>query len=54
MKQKHYLKPNVKAEPLIWQWYAWSYLIPPLQSGCNIAERNLKIMKSYVQFPRIH
>ena len=24
-----YLKPNAIAEPLINQWYAWSYLIPP-------------------------
>ena len=24
-----YLKPQVVAEPLIDQWYAWSYLIPP-------------------------
>lgn len=49
-----YLKSNIKAEPLMWKWYAWSYLIPPLTSGCNIIERHLKIMKSYVQFPKIH
>ncbi|MEO0768444.1 MAG: hypothetical protein AAFY72_03270, partial [Cyanobacteria bacterium J06649_4] len=24
-----YLRPDVIAEPLINQWYAWSYLIPP-------------------------
>jgi len=51
---KKYLKPNVKAEPLMWKWFAWSYLIPPLQSGCNIVERYLKIMRSYVSFPKIH
>ena len=50
----HYLKPNIKAETLMWNWYAWTYLIPPLTSGCNIVERNLKIMQSYVQFPKIH
>jgi hypothetical protein len=50
----HYLKANIKAEPLMWKWYAWSYLIPPLPSGCNIIERHLKIMQSYVQYPKIH
>jgi L-ascorbate metabolism protein UlaG (beta-lactamase superfamily) len=49
-----YLKPNIKAEPLIWNWYAWSYLIPPITAGCNIVERHLKIMNSYVQNPQIH
>jgi hypothetical protein len=50
----HYLKPTIKAEPLIWQWYAWSYLIPPIAAGCNIVERHLKIMQSYIQNPEIH
>lgn len=50
----HYLKPTIKAEPLIWQWYTWSYLIPPLTAACNIVERHLKIMQSYVQNPQIH
>ena len=50
----HYLKPTIKAEPLIWQWYAWPHLIPPINAGCNIVERHLKIMQSYVQNPQIH
>ena len=50
----YYLKPTVKAEPLIWQWYAWPYLIPPLTAACNIVERHLKIMQSYIQNPQIH
>ncbi|MEI6187804.1 MAG: MBL fold metallo-hydrolase [Alphaproteobacteria bacterium] len=51
---QYYLKPNIKAEPLIWQWYAWPHLISPLPAGCNIVERHLKIMQSYVQNPQIH
>jgi len=51
---QQYLKPTIKAEPLIWQWYAWPYLISPLTAGCNIVERHLKIMQSYVQNPQIH
>lgn len=51
---QYYLKPTIKIEPLIWQWYAWPYLIPPLPAACNIAERHLKIMQSYIQNPQIH
>lgn len=51
---EYYLKPNIKAEPLIWGWYAWSHLIPPATAACNIVERHLKIMESYVQTPQIH
>jgi L-ascorbate metabolism protein UlaG (beta-lactamase superfamily) len=51
---KYYLKPNTKLEPLIWRWYVWPYLIPPLTAACNIVERHLKIMQSYVQNPQIH
>ena len=50
----YYLKPTIKIEPLIWQWYAWPYLIPPLTAGCNIIDRHLKIMESYIQNPEIH
>ncbi len=51
---KYYLKPTIKAEPLIWRWYAWPHLIPPSTAACNIVERHLKIMQSFVQNPQIH
>jgi len=54
MTAHYYLKTTIKAEPLIWQWYAWPYLIPPLPAACNIVERHLKIMQSYAQNPQIH
>jgi L-ascorbate metabolism protein UlaG (beta-lactamase superfamily) len=50
----HYLKPTIKAEPLIWRWYAWPHLISPATAACNIVERHLKIMQSFVQNPKIH
>lgn len=50
----HFLKPNIKAEPLIWGWYAWPHLIAPATAACNVVERHLKIMNSYVQNPKIH
>ena len=50
----YYLKPTIKAEPLVWRWYAWAYLIPPATAAANIVERHLKIMQSYAQNPQIH
>jgi L-ascorbate metabolism protein UlaG (beta-lactamase superfamily) len=51
---KMYLKDSVKMEPLIWQWYAWPHTISPLNAACNLVERYMKIMESYVKFPKIH
>lgn len=49
-----YLKPTVKAEPLVFSWYAWSYLIPPATAACNIVDRHLTIMESFAQEPNLH
>jgi L-ascorbate metabolism protein UlaG (beta-lactamase superfamily) len=49
-----YLRPNVLAEPLVCQWYAWAHLIQPATAGCNIVNRHLSIMKSFVQAPQVH
>ena len=49
-----YLKPQVVAEPLIDQWYAWSYLIPPATAARYLTESQLKIMESFVDAPAVH
>ncbi|MEO0397495.1 MAG: thioester reductase domain-containing protein [Cyanobacteria bacterium P01_A01_bin.137] len=49
-----YLKPQVVAEPLIAQWYAWSYLIPPATAARYLTESQLKIMESFVEAPAVH
>lgn len=49
-----YLKHNVKLAPYIWNWYAWSHLIPPHTAAMNIAERHIKIMESFIDFPDMH
>ncbi len=54
MRENVYLKPNVLAEPLICSWYAWTHLIQPATAGCNIVDRHLTIMKSFVQAPQVH
>ncbi len=52
--EKLYLKPNVVIEPLVNQWYAWSYLISPPTTAMCIANLHLKIMQSFVAAPQIH
>lgn len=49
-----YMKPNVQAEPLVDQWYAWPHLIPPATTARNITHRHLKIMDSYIMAPKAH
>src|SRR5690349_23150728 len=52
--QLHYLKQNVIAEPLINQWYAWSYLISPAPAAMLIANSHLKMMQLFVSAPQVH
>ena len=49
-----YLKPNIVIEPLFDQWYAWPHLISPATSAMNVANRHIKIMKSFVKAPQMH
>lgn len=48
------LKPNVLAEPLFNQWYAWPYLIPPVSAAMYTANAHLKMMESFVAAPQVH
>ncbi|AZL16354.1 hypothetical protein [Rickettsiales endosymbiont of Stachyamoeba lipophora] len=43
MEKIIYLKNNVRIIPLIWKWYAWSYLIAPHTAALNIVHRHIKI-----------
>ena len=51
---KYFLQDNVKAVPLIWQWYAWTHLVAPQKAACNLAERYIKIIESYLLVPQKH
>jgi L-ascorbate metabolism protein UlaG (beta-lactamase superfamily) len=53
-QNEYYLKPNVALEALVDQWYGWGHLVSPATAGLNIKNRHLKIMKSYIQNPKIH
>ncbi|MDB9527418.1 MBL fold metallo-hydrolase [Oscillatoria sp. CS-180] len=52
--QSVYLKPNVILEPLVNQWYAWTYLIAPTTAAMYIANSHLKIMQSFISAPKVH
>jgi L-ascorbate metabolism protein UlaG (beta-lactamase superfamily) len=54
LKEDLYLRPNVLAEPLVCNWYAWTHLIQPATAGRNILERHLNIMRSFIQAPQVH
>ena len=49
-----YVVPNLVAECLVDNWYAWSHLINLATAALNIKNRHLKIMSSYIQSPQIH
>jgi L-ascorbate metabolism protein UlaG (beta-lactamase superfamily) len=51
---KLYLKRNVLLEPLISQWYAWSYLISPAAAAMHMANLHLKILQSFIASPQVH
>lgn len=51
---KFFLKSNIKAEPTIWNWYAWSHLISPTTAGYNLLNRYIKIMESFIKSPHTH
>jgi L-ascorbate metabolism protein UlaG (beta-lactamase superfamily) len=49
-----YLRPNIMAEPLVDDWYAWTHLIPPATAARNLTQRHLRIMESYLECPEAH
>ncbi|MEF7613132.1 thioester reductase domain-containing protein [Aquincola sp. MAHUQ-54] len=49
-----YLRHNVIAEPLVNQWYAWSYLLPPATAARYLTESQLPVMASFVEAPEVH
>jgi L-ascorbate metabolism protein UlaG (beta-lactamase superfamily) len=49
-----YLKREVKLEPLVCRWYAWSHLIAPAQLALHINARILPLLQNYADNPTIH
>jgi len=49
-----YLRPDVKLEPLIYRWYAWSHLMSPAQLALHLKFRLLPLLKSFATSPSAH
>ena len=49
-----YLRPDVKMEPLVYRWHAWSHLIAPAQLAMHIAFRIAPLLKSFLSDNGVH
>ena len=49
-----FLRPDTKVEPLVCGWYAWAYLIAPVQHAFNLLHRHLPLLDSFLRNPAIH
>ncbi len=49
-----YLKSTVILEPLICKWHAWIHLVSPLTAGLHFKNRYLKMLKSFIDNPKLH
>lgn len=54
MTAPSYFRSDVKIEPLVHGWYAWSHLVAPHTAAMNVANGHVKIMKSYLAAPQVH
>lgn len=45
---------SVVAEPIIRGWYAWPHLVSPASAALNLANKQLKTLKSFVNDPDVH
>lgn len=50
----YYLRQMVQVEPLVNNWYAWSFLISPATTAMIMANSHLPIMESYIRSPELH
>ncbi|HZI06548.1 MAG TPA: MBL fold metallo-hydrolase, partial [Archangium sp.] len=49
-----FLRPDVMLEPLVNQWFAVHTLVPPVSAAMMVVNKQLRIMKSFVDYPQGH
>lgn len=54
MSSVHYLRPDVIAEPLVSQWYAWAFLISPATAARYLTHSQMLVLKSFIDAPDVH
>ncbi|WP_244667637.1 MBL fold metallo-hydrolase [Xanthomonas sp. D-109] len=50
----YYMREDAYFEPLVFKWYAWPYLIPPITAAMNLTGRGLRLMKSFLANHQLH
>lgn len=53
-QQRLFLRRDVKAEPLINRWYAWSYMISPVSYALISRNLHMRVLESYLKSPKLH
>ncbi|MBB1062076.1 MBL fold metallo-hydrolase [Marilutibacter spongiae] len=53
-EEQLYLREDVYFEPLVNQWYAWPYLLPPVPGARHMVNTHRRIMSSFVKNYRLH
>ena len=54
MSVPHYLKPDVKIEPLVFRWPVWPHLLAPATYAMNVVFRHLPALQSFINNPAVH
>ncbi|MDW6005413.1 MBL fold metallo-hydrolase [Vibrio mangrovi] len=49
-----FLKPEVRVEALVNQWYAWLYTVSPAAAARYLVQRQIPLLKSYIKMPKLH
>jgi hypothetical protein len=49
-----YLREDAYFEPLLNQWYAWPYLLPPVTGARHMVNTHRRIMNSFVKNYKLH
>jgi hypothetical protein len=50
----YYLGASTLAEPLVYQWAAWSHLLAPLPSSLHLEHYQISILQNYLNDPSVH
>src|SRR5690349_2666195 len=54
MSRRAFLREDALFEPLFNQWFALFPLIPPATAAISVVQSHLRILKSFVDSPRLH
>jgi L-ascorbate metabolism protein UlaG (beta-lactamase superfamily) len=53
-QERVFLRSNAIIEPLVDRFYAWMYIVSPVQAAMNLAAVQVPLLESYLQSPQVH